>query len=1489
MKNFLTAVCSMFLLSIGTNTYATHVMGADITYTCDSAYAYTFKLVYYRYCGGVPLSDPSSNTQFVSVQTGTKVGVVLNLESIKEVTPLCKSANARCYPTNTSRTGEGIEAHTYTISVNFKNAPYSNLLSNGTCEIRFETGQCCRNSNITTGAANQNFYTYATLNLCEAQVNNSPQFLYPPIGYLCCNQPSYSSVGGFDLTDFDSLSYSFANPLKGYNNNISYSGNYTYEQPFNAYYPGTLKYPYNNPNANPPIGIYLDEANGSVVWTPMKCDEITVAVLEIIEWRKDSSGTYKKIGLTRRDMQYVTKQCPDNNPPILKGNKSQTIKLNPCMEEYCFTIESFDKVSMPPPPMPTPPADTVSFEPPTLPYGVSFNILNPLDTNPSAEICIDLRKVDLDKLTQHPLVFPITIRDNACPLNAVSTYVYRLQFDTTNATGKVRGFTLNDVNRNCTQNTGEDSLRHIRKVGFSKQGYYQYTESNGSFTFCVDTGTTVASLMPSPWYEDQCASDTIQIQKDSIHEIVFYSKLKDGIAGYVYTGDTSCKVDSNSTPIRGQMVMAQPGNHYTITDKNGFYLFDVSPGKYTISLVNDTTIWTSRCTKTVAVTLAANETKQIDTIINYHNEVTDLDVKIGFNSGKTVRKGTDSYANIVVTNKGKSVIDTAIISVQTDNNLVTLSKSHYSWKSLGSGLYQTTVYNLLPQTNHRFSLYLATNSGYNAGDSIPFLVTSDSLSTIKDFDHTNNHDTALLRVVAPYDPNIKTAYPDSIFTVYNRRLTYTVEFQNEGTAPAHDVVVRDTLSDLFDLSSLQVHYGSHDFNYILEGNQLWFEFDDIYLPTKKSDEPGSIGSVTFSIALKSDIFIDTLVSNRVGIYFDTEDVVLTDYHVNHFKSPIEFTKGIQPVYCDKDTIELPFIAWFKPNTDNQFILEMTDTTGAFQTFTPIDSIQSNATQLTFKHAVSDLATSSAGYRYRIRSTSLATDMFTSAYSQPITVEFLDMKTIESSDLIACHGTMLTIKPSEYHFGNTCYLNGKAVLSGTSPVYNTDSMSHGDFVYFEHKSKLGCTTSSDTVFYTILSIPNLDLPMDSVYCDSNETVQLKSHIKHSKGFGTANNLHWDFGDKSSASGDTTISSTSHNYSKGKFDIVLKATNGHCSDSASITLYVGAKPTPNVNVIADNICPKEVVNIVVNKNTQFDFNADSSYWNFGEGSTYTTTEASTPNHRYTDSGRYKIQYVLFSGGCESDTLTADINVVEAPKGMISSNKMSGCLPFAKFTFNSSITGSYKSFEWLVDGNVYDNDSVLHTFTTKGKKQVTLIVKSNGICVDTSTVSVDVFEKPEASFEIKTTEGFGIEVTNTSLRSNRNYWTIDTNSSENNDVSFRHVFNQNGGYMVRLISESIEGCLDTFEDVATVSHSFVFYVPNTFSPNNDAINETFNVVPNNLIESIELTLYDRFGVMVLESKDKNNLIDKELVPGVYLMSIDIIDLDGTKHAHNGVLHVW
>jgi gliding motility-associated-like protein len=206
--------------------------------------------------------------------------------------------------------------------------------------------------------------------------------------------------------------------LSSYGSKISYSGKYSYKNPFQSYDPtgkGLV-----NPNANPPIGIYLDPETGDLIFTPTKCDEVTVAVLEVKEWRKNDKGKYELIGITRRDMQFWTKTCPDNNPPEIKGPFSYSVCEG---TKLCFNVTTDDKVFVPPPPLPKPDPDTVTVKWNRGIPGATFTVTNPTARLQTGRFCWT---PPIGAASDLPYSFTVTARDDACPLNAVTVRSFQV-------------------------------------------------------------------------------------------------------------------------------------------------------------------------------------------------------------------------------------------------------------------------------------------------------------------------------------------------------------------------------------------------------------------------------------------------------------------------------------------------------------------------------------------------------------------------------------------------------------------------------------------------------------------------------------------------------------------------------------------------------------------------------------------------------------------------------------------------------------------------------------------------------------------------------------------------------------------------------------------------------------------------------------------------------------------------------------------------------
>ncbi len=143
--------------------------------------------------------------------------------------------------------------------------------------------------------------------------------------------------------------------------------------------------------------------------------------------------------------------------------------------------------------------------------------------------------------------------------------------------------------------------------------------------------------------------------------------------------------------------------------------------------------------------------------------------------------------------------------------------------------------------------------------------------------------------IGSYDPNEKLGFPIGFTEEHDieprTTLTYELHFQNTGTDTAFTVVVRDTLSELYDLESIKLGAGSHEYTATLDSQRvLTFTFNNILLPDSTTNLLGSQGVVTFTIDPLASLERGTRIRNRAGIYFDFNEPIVTDY-MNHRIAP----------------------------------------------------------------------------------------------------------------------------------------------------------------------------------------------------------------------------------------------------------------------------------------------------------------------------------------------------------------------------------------------------------------------------------------------------------------------------------------------------------------------------------------------------------------------------------------------------------------------------
>lgn len=403
----------IYLIIISSHAFASHSAGGEITYKYvgNNKYDVTFK--YYRDCRG----GASNNLNFYLLcpATSASVNLATTLTGIRDISSTC-ATGVKCQPSNTSiSSGSPIfEEHTYATTLDFNGALSS---FKNCCTLKLGMGECCRTGSITTGAAGNDFWVTNTLELCKVSNNSSPEFAFPPTFVSSCNQSTYWNFSARDTVDNDSLSYSFTDPLTSWYGKTSWASGFSSKSPFSVYWPsGYDKSKGPRPDANPPIGVYLDPQRGTLVFAPTNCSEVSVMAVSVKEWRKDSSGKYQQIGEIIRDIQFVVSTSPLNNSPSITSPLTFTICEG--VMNY-IDIVTNDKVYNPPPPFKSNPPDSTSIEWDHGISGAHFKYVS------------DTARLKVGRFSwiplsgssrKNPYYFNVKVKDNACPLNSV---IYR--------------------------------------------------------------------------------------------------------------------------------------------------------------------------------------------------------------------------------------------------------------------------------------------------------------------------------------------------------------------------------------------------------------------------------------------------------------------------------------------------------------------------------------------------------------------------------------------------------------------------------------------------------------------------------------------------------------------------------------------------------------------------------------------------------------------------------------------------------------------------------------------------------------------------------------------------------------------------------------------------------------------------------------------------------------------------------------------------------
>lgn len=344
---------------------------------------------------------------------------------------------------------------------------------------------------------------------------------------------------------------------------------------------------------------------------------------------------------------------------------------------------------------------------------------------------------------------------------------------------------------------------------------------------------------------------------------------------------------------------------------------------------------------------------------------------------------------------------------------------------------------------------------------------------------------------------------------------------------------------------------------------------------------------------------------------------------------------------------------------------------------------------------------------------------------------------------------------------------------------------------------------------------------------------------------------------------------------------------------ITVFLHSPLTMNPIVPAPGkIC--ETKNIVVNVSGQGGDNSLIYSWTPTTGVTLLNTEGSSVRLSPSTSTVYT---VTVNDGCTTPTdfATYSLTVNPIPTLSITPASISGCAPLpVQFTGSSSPAAA--TCNWNFGGNGSSTScNTFSNFAIAGNYSVTYSVVDINGCENSKTASVSVFPVPEAMFVASPQPTTIIDpvitftdITQANIASHT--WIFNDSIGTNSILEVAsYTYEKAGVYPVTLAVETNNGCVDTVTQNVYIDEDFVIYIPNSFTPDGDGLNEEFVAVGNGITE-LEMTIYDRWGGTVFMSgeigkgwngKDKS---DKRVEKGIYIYKMIVTNFKGEKKLVSG-----
>lgn len=442
--------------------------------------------------------------------------------------------------------------------------------------------------------------------------------------------------------------------------------------------------------------------------------------------------------------------------------------------------------------------------------------------------------------------------------------------------------------------------------------------------------------------------------------------------------------------------------------------------------------------------------------------------------------------------------------------------------------------------------------------------------------------------------------------------------------------------------------------------------------------------------------------------------------------------------------------------------------------------------------------------------------------------------------------------------------GTGVFTGpgvsSSGLFTPSVTGVGTFrILYTYTSTFGCVdTISNTV--TVLAPAVANFGFSKPACEKNLiTFTDSSSIPSSSG--TIANWSWDFGDGTPVVNSSTSAPITHTYQafNSNYNVTLTITTSNgCKVSRQKTVAVNPLPQPRFTFPTSACLPNAAVTFT-DASTIADGTENSfTYsWRFDDPASggSNTSVSKNPTHTYTADGIYRVTMICTSGAGCKDSITIPMDIIHPqPTADFTSDSTSICeTQSVKFGDNSTgADGTVNKWTWD-----FDNGSASElqfppsqTYNTAKVYNIQLQVENTLGCKDTATKQFTVFANPVMTAGRDTVLLEGGEITlNAAASGNGLQFLWTPNLYLSNNKVLRPVLKgmpEDMTYTLLVVAQG--GCWR--EDDVFVKLLKAPVIPNTFTPNDDGINDTWRILYLESYPECRIRVFNRDGQAIYES---------------------------------------